>query len=252
LCQRRNGLKPEKELLEDPCVSDQFFSPLLALGGGQTATEQVFQSLYDAIISLKLPPGAKVSETEVAKQLDVSRQPVRDAFFRLSNLGFLAIKPQRATLITKISERAVCDAVFIRTALEVECLRRAINRIDGRAIAELQANIERQQAALDHSDAALFHGSDEAFHAMICKFAGQPHAWRLIQEQKAHMDRVRYLTLSTDRRRVVMAEHTAIMDAVIEGNEQNAEAALREHLGSFTTVLDQVRDAHAQYFECDL
>jgi len=232
-------------------MPEHFFNPLPELGG-KTATEQVFQSLYDAIISLKLPPGAKVSEAEVAKQLDVSRQPVRDAFFRLSNLGFLAIRPQRATLITKISERAVSNAVFIRTAIEVECLRAVVNRDDNSAIAALQENFERQRATLDHSDAAEFHSSDEGFHELICKLAGQPHAWGLIQEQKAHMDRVRFLSLSTDRRRVVLAEHKSILDAVSERDASQAEAALRDHLGSFTNLLNQVRIAHAKFFESDL
>lgn len=78
-----------------------------------SATEQVFQSLYAAVVTLKLLPGTKVSEAEVARQMDVSRQPVRDAFFRLSELGFLTIRPQRATLISRISrpsrpKRGVC------------------------------------------------------------------------------------------------------------------------------------------------
>lgn len=91
-----------------------------------SATDQVFQALYDAVVSVDLPPGTKVSEAEIASQLGVSRQPVRDAFFRLSNLGLLSIRPQRATLITQISLQAVYDAVFTRTALEVECLRTAM------------------------------------------------------------------------------------------------------------------------------
>ncbi|MCJ7874442.1 GntR family transcriptional regulator, partial [Phaeobacter sp. J2-8] len=78
-------------------MSDLAIAPL-ADAPVKSATEQVFDALYEAVISLQLTPGTKVSEIEVAKQLGVSRQPVRDAFFRLSNLGFLAIRPQRATL----------------------------------------------------------------------------------------------------------------------------------------------------------
>ena len=88
-----------------------------------SATDQVFDVLSKAIISFKLLPGAKISEVEVAKQLNVSRQPVRDAFFRLSKQGFILIRPQRATLITKISKQAGLDAVFIRTALETACIQ---------------------------------------------------------------------------------------------------------------------------------
>jgi len=229
-------------------MSGQFLTPLPSTLG-QTTTEQVFSTLYDAVISLALPPGTKVSEIEIAKQLDVSRQPVRDAFFRMSNLGFLAIRPQRATLITKISEGAVRDAAFIRTAIEVECVRHAMAKLRPEGSAALNESLERQTAALDGTDPGIFHAEDEAFHALICELAGQRHAWQLIQEQKAHMDRVRFLTLSTDRRRVVWAEHKDIVDAIHQGDEVGAEQALRKHLGSFMNVLKKVRQSYPDYFE---
>ena len=63
----------------------------------RTVTDQIFELLYERVVNLSLPPGAKLSEAEVAAQMGVSRQPVRDAFYRLSQLGFIQIRPQRAT-----------------------------------------------------------------------------------------------------------------------------------------------------------
>jgi len=63
----------------------------------QTAADGVFESLRNDIISLRLEPGTKLSEVEIAKQNDVSRQPVREAFIRLSNMNLLLVRPQRAT-----------------------------------------------------------------------------------------------------------------------------------------------------------
>ncbi len=51
-------------------------------------TDQVFEEMYRQVVELSLPPGTKISEADVARQLGVSRQPVRDAFYRLSQLGF--------------------------------------------------------------------------------------------------------------------------------------------------------------------
>ena len=216
-----------------------------------SATEQAFSTLFDAIVSLRLPPGAKVSESDIAKQLDMSRQPVRDAFFRLSRLGFLSIRPQRATLITKISQRAVLDAVFIRTAVEVECLRTTGATITPDGIAELRSIIEDQRAVAESQDPAPFHAEDDRFHAALCEMAGQAGAWNLIQEQKAHMDRVRFLTLSTERRRLVLSEHEAVVDALEARDLVRAEANMRAHLGDIHNVLPRLRAAHAAYFEAD-
>lgn len=217
----------------------------------QTATDQVFDAMYSAVISLRLPPGTKVSEAEVAKQLDVSRQPVRDAFFRLSKLGFLSIRPQRATLITKISERAVLEAVFTRTALEVECIRLAAARRTQADLDRLTSSLVAQDRALAASDPSEFHALDEAFHRMLCEIAGHPHVWELIREQKAHMDRVRFLTLSEPRRRTVHQEHHAIVAAIAAQDTAQAEALLRGHLGDLGNALTRIRADHAAYFEGD-
>ena len=64
--------------------------------------------------------------------MGVSRQPVRDAFYRLSRLGFLTIWPQRATIVAPISERAVLQARFIRTAIELETVQAAARMLDAR------------------------------------------------------------------------------------------------------------------------
>lgn len=229
-------------------MSELALAPIAA-PQAQTATDQVFDVLYTAVISMQLPPGAKVSEAEMAKQLNVSRQPVRDAFFRLSKLGFLSIRPQRATLISKISERAVLEAAFVRTALEVECIRLAAERRSAEDIAALHANLARQVDALDDPDRRAFHIQDEAFHRILCRIAGHEHVWELIQEHKAHMDRARFLTLSTSHRRSVLAEHVVVVEALEAGDANLAEQRLRVHLGNIRTVLPGLRAEHPAYFE---
>lgn len=213
-----------------------------------SATDQVFDALYNAVISVALPPGTKVSESEIAKQLGVSRQPVRDAFFRLSNLGFLSIRPQRATLITQISLDAVDDAVFTRTALETECLRTALTRANSALLAALEENMELQKQATE-ATAVAFHKLDEAFHESICNIAGHAHVWILIKEQKAHLDRIRFLTLSQERRSLVIAEHTRIVNAVEAGDIPTADAALRAHIEGVKAVAQATKDKHPNYFE---
>ena len=71
--------------------------PSLETVRAPSVADQIFATLYHRVITLELPPGARLSEAEVARQMGVSRQPVRDAFWRLSQLGFLTIRPQRAT-----------------------------------------------------------------------------------------------------------------------------------------------------------
>lgn len=227
-------------------------SPALAKldTAGVSTTDQVFDALYRAVLTFELPPGARISEAEISTRLDVSRQPVRDAFFRLSKLGFLLIRPQRPTLVTKISQTAVRQSAFIRTAIEIACIRAATEHATEADFAALEGMLARQDEAIGARDSERFHVEDDAFHRRICAAAGEAHAWRLIQEQKAHMDRVRFLSLTFNRDEA-WREHAAILGALRDRDPDAAEAALRAHLERIHVMLPQIRAAHQEHFEED-
>jgi len=213
-----------------------------------TVADTVFEELHQQILSLDLAPGTRVSEVEVAKAFGVSRQPVRDAFYRLSQLGFLLIRPQRATVITKISEAAVLKARFVRTALEVACLRAAVEVIADNQIDDLDTLLKDQDAAVKADDRQLFHKLDDSFHRRICEISGHDYVWGLIREQKAHMDRVRFLSLASGAQ-TALDDHNVIIDALRDRDAPRAEALLTEHLGRIATILGRIRSENPDHFE---
>lgn len=214
----------------------------------QSVTDFVFDTLYSAVVRLELPPGTRMSEADVAGQLQVSRQPVRDAFFRLANRRFLLIRPQRATLVTPISEAEVLHATFIRVALETACMKAVIERVTAEDIAALHDLLAAQAQAVANKDSTTFHDLDEAFHATLCSIAGQPKVWNLIQEQKGHMDRARFLSLSFNQESAYR-EHVEIVDALKARDGATATARLEAHLTKIRSHLRQIREAHGAYFD---
>ncbi len=214
---------------------------------GATVTDEVFGALYDDVVTLALPPGAKLSEAEVARRFGVSRQPVRDAFYRLSQLGFLVVRPQRATTVSPISEAAVLQARFIRTAIEVETTRVACAALTGADHAELAGLLDAQTAAVAAADRVGFHRLDDAFHRRICEMAGLAFAWRLIRDTKAQMDRVRFLSLDVGAERA-LAEHRAILAALTTRDADGTVARVREHLSRIEDILRRLHASHQAYF----
>jgi DNA-binding GntR family transcriptional regulator len=215
-----------------------------------TAADRVFAALYEQVVTLALPPGTRLSEVEVARAAGVSRQPVRDAFWRLSQLGFLTIRPQRSTEVSAISERAVMQARFVRTALEVETVRIATASFGPREYADLDELIAAQAAAVAAEDRHGFHALDDEFHRRICALSGLEFAWALIRENKAHMDRVRFLSLSFGAPQA-LDDHLAILALMKAGDAEAAEAAMRTHLGRIEDILARIRVTHAAHFGSD-
>ena len=220
--------------------------PSLETVRAPSAADQIFAALYRQVLTLELPPGSRLSEAEVARRMGVSRQPVRDAFWRLSQLGFLTIRPQRATTVSPISERSVEQARFIRTALEVETVRLAVERRDEAALAALARQLEEQAAAVAADDRERFHGLDDDFHRMLCDIAGQGFAWSLIRENKAHMDRVRFISLAFSAEKA-LADHRLILEALAAGDAPAAMAVMRGHLGRISDVIAVISAEHAGY-----
>lgn len=223
-------------------------TPALAAIQTSTATDQVFDALHEALITFSLEPGSKISEAEIAKQLGVSRQPVRDAFFRLSQLGFLLIRPQRATLISKISEQGVLQAAFIRAALEAACIRDAAGRLSDDDFAELDRILAAQAQAIELDERRRFHELDDRLHQRLAEMSGHGYTWPLIQEQKAHIDRVRYLSLAFGQQ-TAYDQHVDIIAALRTGDPDRCEAELRDHLSRIRAILPQVRKDYPQFFE---
>ena len=221
--------------------------PALGVARPPSAADRVFEGLYNQVVTLALPPGARLSEIEVARAAGVSRQPVRDAFWRLSKLGFLTIRPQRSTEVSAISEQAVQQARFVRTALEVETVRLAAVRFGAAEFGALDGLLAAQEAAMLQDDRERFHGLDDEFHRQICALSGLEFAWTLIRESKAHMDRVRWLSLSFGAP-TALQDHRAILEALKAGDAEAAVAAMRTHLGRIEDILARVRKTHAAHF----
>lgn len=195
-----------------------------------TAGNRAFNALRQAIVQLQLRPGSPLSEVEVARQLGVSRQPVREAFIKLAEVGLVEIRPQRGTFVKLISLAEVENARFLREAIEIAIVHQAARQATPADVQKLRSIIA-EQAALDEADNLNFLRLDEAFHQTIAGLANREHAWRVLENLRAQMDRVRFLSLpDATPLDVIVDQHRRIVDAIEAGDASLADEAMRVHL----------------------
>jgi DNA-binding GntR family transcriptional regulator len=210
---------------------------------------RVFDALRQAIVQLQLRPGDLLSEAEVARQLGVSRQPVREAFIKLAEVGLVEVRPQRGTFVMLISIRDVQNARFIREAIEVAVVRKAALEVSAAKLAALNRILEEQRAANDAGDHVRFLRLDEAFHQALAHAADCDYAWRVLENLKAQMDRVRYLSMpNATPIETLIGQHAAVLDALARHSADDAEAAMRAHLGEIMMSLPRIAQAHPELF----
>lgn len=214
-----------------------------------TSTEEIFLQLRSDILSMKLGPGTKISEAEVAKKHDVSRQPVREAFLRLGELNLLQIVPQKATRICKISHQELRNTRFLRAAVEVEVVRVACLVATEEALASISDNLAEQRHATEARDTVLLRSLDYDFHRLICVAADNLPAFQSISENKAHTDRVCSLELSdATGMKEVLEGHTAMFDAIVQRDVEKAVQMTRLHLQHLDATLAIANEKFPDFF----
>lgn len=211
-----------------------------------TTAQQVHDWLYRCVLRGDLLPGTRLSETEIAAQVNLSRQPVREAFIRLAADGLAEVLPQRGTYIGRISMRAVLSARFIREAVESDLARHvAATRPDLTAMA---AELTVQERCDVECDVPGFIESDDRFHRAMALAADQGAVWQDLERLKAQMNRLRHLSMRVFDRSQTIAQHRAVLTALQAGDADGAEDAIRTHLRQMLTELPQMAAAHPDYF----
>ncbi len=215
----------------------------------RTTIDMVYDELYDEIASLRLLPGAKLSEADIARRFGVSRQPVRDAFSRLENKGLLLIRPQKATIVRGFSIDQIAHARFVRVAVELEVLRAACALWDDTRASRLRENLAEQKSVVKQGDSGAFHNLDYLFHKMICDLSGHPLAFETIEDCKGSIDRLCVLSLDRrDEAAILVKDHEDIATALENGDPDGATQAARCHFARLDDTISDIHKKHAEYF----
>jgi GntR family transcriptional regulator, rspAB operon transcriptional repressor len=214
----------------------------------QRTSDRVYDELAAAIRDVRIPPGAALSETDLAGQLQVSRTPLREALARLVDAGLVSVVPQVGTRVEPIRLHDVEQARFVRESLETAAFAEACERrpADVCALREL---LERQARACRDHDLDAFFAADESLHEQIFALAGYPAAWQLMQPMKTHLDRLRRLSLPDPSTvRSLIDEHTAIVDALEACDAEAGRVHIRRHARRVMENSAVLRAEHPDYF----
>ena len=205
--------------------------------------------LREAILSGHLRPGQALSENELAHQLGVSRTPVREAIIRLENEGLLSVRPQVGTSVAPIDVEAVADVQFLREAVECRTVALAAQRVTPADALELRRQLKEQARIAARGDHAAFVPLDDRMHQKLVAMAGRPRVWRAVEDAKAQLDRVRFLSLEDPAwLATIHRQHEEIVGRVIAGDADGAVAAMSLHLRAVFASIETIARSSPEYF----
>ena len=134
------------------------------------------QSVHDALIDLivggELPPGQHMVETDLARQLGVSRQPIREALHRMETEGWVDLRPSQGAFVHVPTGSEVDELLDVRALLEAETARLAARAATGAQVARLREICAAGQEAAGQDDLSRAAEANDSFHAEIALAAG--------------------------------------------------------------------------------
>lgn len=216
-----------------------------AIQKGQSLSDQAMDKLMELIMSGQLLPGERVQEATLARQLGISRGPLREAISRLEGRNLLQRLPHIGVRVADPTPAEIKEAYMIREALEALACRLAAQNCtedDVKALNQiLDRHFEEEETKVN---SGYYNAStDRDFHLQIARIAGSKRLESILIG-----DIYQLLLISRHLKRgrteAAYVEHRKVVEALSRGDADAAEAAMREHIqNARQSVLDAIAAA---------
>ena len=196
--------------------------------------DQAFERILSAIITGEIPPGEYIKEARVAKQLNISRGPLREAIGKLEGYKLLVRTPNMGARVIAFTPSDIEELFSIRGALEGLCCQLAATMMTNEELESLEHLVERMRERPEGALADSYQAADEDFHIQIIRGSRNSRLIRLLCQDIYYQLRVirHYASKHGGRARNVYKEHRKILDALQERDPKRAESAMRKHIAN--------------------
>ena len=200
--------------------------PAIARG---VLSDAVKERLLAGILDGRYPPGSRIVETQVARQLGTSQAPVREALRDLEALGLVEISPFRGARVRRPSRTELLEAYAVRAELEALAVRLALPTLTAGDHATLAAHLAAMVGAAEAGDAVAEAAADAAFHGHLVARCGNATLARLWGQLEPYSRTYITIAVPGGDRREMAALHGPVLDALRSGDPARADAAIRDH-----------------------
>jgi DNA-binding GntR family transcriptional regulator len=198
----------------------------------RTKQELVYKTLRDAIMRCDLAPGQRLLIDELARRLEVSAIPVREALQLLQSEGLVVNVPHVGATVAPISLESIHEVFAIMEGLEIVAARGAAERLSDKEAAELEALVSRMDEALEQHQYERWADLNSRFHLAIGRISAMPMLLEMTERVLARWDRLRryyFDGVLVHRVDQAQAEHHQLVDAMKAKDPGGVERIMRQH-----------------------
>ena len=213
------------------------------------AATLAYEEIKKRITELRYPPGTKLSEIQLVEELGYGRSPIRTAFARLQNDGWVSVSPQSGTYVKRLSEAEIKEIYDFRLLLEIHATRLAAQNMTSEQLRKLRTAFRRlAPQAGDRFDEAMFDDINELdamFHAAVYRASGNSLITGILLNL---LEKVQWLKKAAPsppaRMKQWCAELESVLDALEKRDPDAAAARMYEHIGHAADSGSEYRRLH--------
>lgn len=195
-----------------------------------TLKAHVYNSLRDAIVSGRYKPGSRLNESQLAREFDISRIPIREALMQLQEHGLVMNHERRGMFVTELAQQDVQQINSVRIVLEAEAIKLARRHMTQRIAARLNLLVDQMEAGGESSemDSAKL---DLEFHRTIWEAAGNPYLSKTLDSLSTVLFAHTALeNAGIKKARWKLTHHRDLLNVVLGTSDVPAEQAVIDHL----------------------
>ncbi|MFE6997154.1 GntR family transcriptional regulator [Microbacterium sp. NPDC057659] len=201
------------------------------LSPAESLREQVEAQLSSRIVSGEIPPGEVLTVPTLAGEFGVSATPVREAMLNLARRGFLRPIRNRGFEVTEVSPEELRHLSEVRMLLEAPPMVVVAGNLDDPTVAELRVIADRIVTAAREARFDEYLAADTEFHLRILECTGNPKLVETVRELRQQTRLVGLVQLAeSDALVATSLEHAQLVDLLVAGKGQDAEALMRRHI----------------------
>ncbi len=203
--------------------------------------EEIVERLRDRIVRGDLAPGAKLNERVLCADLGVSRTPLREALKYLASERLVELLPNRGAVVAPLDPRRIRETLVVMGALEGLAGELACRNASDADLAEIRALHYQMVAHYNRGQLAEYFRYNQQIHIKIAEIGGNAVLAQTYRQLNAQVRRARYFAnLSSERWSEAVAEHEAILDALVRRDAPRLTDLLKDHLSNKMAGLLQV------------
>lgn len=210
--------------------------------------KELYKMLHDMVLSFQFPPDTNISESALAKQIGVSRTPIRQTLQELATKKLIVQRPSKGFFSRRIEKKEIFDLYELRECIEVKSVKLACKNSSDQELKAFFDHWDKSRTIPSDEHTEVLHKRDRRFHMYIADLSNNKQILELLSAINDRIYFIRWIDM-TDKATTTQTEHAEIVRLMMERKGEEAATIMQKHISRrMEDIESSIKEAYARIF----